>query len=386
MSLDPNLTPFEQPPGSWGVAVHENHVGNIRRKPINSLDVLYAAFMSKSEDADRHMVMWCMIQNWAAGPYSTWKRLLEMFSAAINPTFAFLHSPTPEYVGRYPGPGGRGIPGEVNRRLWDQIMASSGRVKSHIIPMRLRQLRRDRFDEMRSIAGGDRTKWGRLPLSSRVAAFNVCSARCKNPIPGYDTFGNRNDWSSRIRNFEVGGLQSELRGLRGDARDPVIAESYAIAFDLTGTARQQAIALSQAANKRDRKPIRFGNSDRGYNYYGYRMAGLSRGGEVWVEHPASGRSSKTAPLIGLNPGTSGVNISNVRLDTNVVPVTASGLRPTEQIPAVTANTSENNRTIGSQETNNQVLESGQVLFDHINQWARETEEILSREVGRGVRR
>jgi len=222
--------PSQIEPSTWGKVKYRDPQGRIHEYQIRALDVLYLASMAQREDQDRVFPIWCHIQKFGAQlpRVRSMKRDIELYSAAINPTWAYADPPyTPERANQYPPTGPHEIPGQVNQRIWQNIMNSRGEFRSvNYSNAETRRRRINSIEQMRRAFTGDVRAWRNVANEyARKATYNICAACWGNPIPGFDEYGTgrrlndrlpQGDWTDEIRRGAWGTFMAGIMPLYGE--------------------------------------------------------------------------------------------------------------------------------------------------------------------------
>jgi hypothetical protein len=254
--------------------------------------------MGGHEDARPEYAIWSLIQRFAAWKRperrrnSTLKRMLELYSAPINPTFTFSGNVHPSRANSPAPAHPSGIPGAAVPSIWRRIMLENGGPWArYTTNTGNRASRRRRLDGMRRVwQSGDPAGWRRLSGGElgRRMSYTICRAEEGNPIPGFDTFGAADLFENR-RTF--GGRRQPMVDISGTEslteRQRMVRQ---VIRDNTNMRTRRGHWRPEGRLERNEEAvIRF---RRGGNYFGYRTI-LRQDDEVWIEFEGNDSRAKS---------------------------------------------------------------------------------------------
>lgn len=378
-----DVSPTKLAPSTWGRIHFMSRVYQ-----ITGMDVLWLASAAAHESHEYTHAIWCMIQRLMGNRMPTLVDEVAAFSAPVNPLYQFeiSHFASGQILPLPPaGPGG--IPPRVrNTAVWNGMCLSRGTTRRLQVdpngPINQRTgrvmgmkpaSRQANWARLRQAAGGDDRAWvactGGRESRCREAAFQICTARWGNPIPGWDDFAMTAE-SETFRNVRIEGV--------------------------SGSQRQSLLNEVIAGN-----PNRVGASFRGSEAFRYRRTRLLRenmGEIVWIE--CDGRDTRSVtPVSMLVPGSvSGEVLSisgRVSQDWNaqfvsaptlqtasstqststspatgeIVPSTQEGLAPTAQVPEGSSAYSDQQQTASGSISLNGGLPNRAAIVTSVRSWA-----------------
>ena len=336
-----DTAPGRLAPSTWAQIHYRDPVGAEHVYQITAVDVIYCAAIAAAEDSDHPMIIWTYFQNFCGKSYirnGGWRgwagggrlaRQMEMHSTTANPTFAHGR---PRPTDPCPGADPSGIPGACSPSIWraiatDRTITNTGWIGA-LVPAAVER-RASKYARMRRAIQDD-SAWRSFEGAARRAAFNCCTARWGNPVPGMDDFASRpasNMGARFIHLYDMSGAERNTAVQRVTSQTGGEAEGrMLLATFSTWLGRDEDL--------------------RRRTFYCYRnLAGMRDPALVWLECEGRDTRRTNIPVVSVYPGlVSGTLVSRISDDGTItaqqavasggpVETTQEGLAPTPEVPA-----------------------------------------------------